>query len=164
MNLKITAYATLALSLFCGCVSFETLNQKRFTVDSSPLDWVQFSRTIHGKGNVAPTTIRLQLDGSGYLEYRSGRSPRVKTDFWQKTDANNWQDIQTDHIVLSREETVKFYQRLVDAGIYDRVKLTKEEKAAASLAILARIGFEKKLTLTNDPVFIKIFDDLLANF
>ncbi len=166
MNLKTTILTTscITLSLLCGCVSFETLNQKRFTVDLSPLDWVQFSRTIHGKENVAPVTIRLQLAGSGHLEYRSGRSTRVKTDFWQKTDSANWQDIQIDYIVLSRQETERIYQRLVDAGVYDKVKLSKEETAAASLAILARIGFEKKLTLTSDPVLIKIFDELLAKF
>ncbi len=166
MNSKTTilTFLCIALTFFCGCASFESLSQKRFTVESSSLDWVQFSRTIQGDDKVEPKTIRLQLDGSGYLEYKSGKSSRVKNDFWQESEADNWQDLQTDHIVLSQEETVKYYQRLVDAGIYDRVKQTKEEKAVASLAILARIDFEKKLTLTSDPVLIKIFDELLAKF
>jgi len=163
MNLKTSLTILTGLTLLCGCATLDKLNQKRFTVESSSLDWVQFSRTVKvKKGN--PVTIRLQLDGSGYLEYREGRSGRVRDDFWQQSDDADWRDIKTDRVVLSRKDTVKIYQRLVDAGIYDRKKQTEEEKAAATLAILARIDFEKKLVLTSDPVFIKIFDDLLANF
>jgi len=166
MNFKTTALTIfcITLTIFCGCASLETLSQKRFTVESSSLDWVQFSRTIQGNDKEVPRTIRLQLDGSGYLEYRSGKSSRVKNDFWQESNSDHWQDMHTDHLVLSKSDTLKYYQRLVDAGIYDRVRLSKEEKAIASLAILARIDFEKKLTLTSDPVLIKIFDDLLAKF
>lgn len=152
------------LSLLSGCASFEAINQKRFTVESSSLDWVLFSRTIKNNDKSTPKIIKLELYGSGYLKYSSGKSSRVKTGFWQNTESENWQDIQTDQIVISRDETLKFYQRLVDAGVFDKVKTSKEEQARASLAILARIGFEKKLVLTNDPVFIKIFDDLLAKF
>jgi len=166
MNSKTTRPIVFSIifTLICGCTSFKTLNQKRFTVDLSSLDWVQFSRTINGKGDVAPVTVRLQLAGSGYLEYKSGRSTKVTTDFWQDTSASNWHDIHTDYIVLSKEETLKYYQRLVDAGVYDRIKQTKNETEGANLAILARIEFEKKLILTGDPVFIKIFDELLAKF
>lgn len=166
MNLKTNTLtiSCITLSLFCGCVSFETLSQKRFTVESSALDYVQFSRTIDNKSKETSRTIWIQLNGSGYLECRIGKSSRVKTDFWQNTESDNWQDLQTDHIVLSREETLKYYQRLVDAGVYDKVKQTKEEKASTSLAIFAKISFEKKLTLTSDPVFIKIFDELLNKF
>jgi hypothetical protein len=165
MNTKIssTILSCLALILMCGCTTLDNMNKKRFTVESSSLDWVQFSRTVKVKDE-DPVTVRLQLDGSGYLEYREGRSGRVKDDFWQQSNDDNWRDIKTDRIVLSRDDTVKIYQRLVDAGIYDRIKQTKEQKAKATLAILARIDFEKKLVLTSDPVFIKIFDELLSNF
>jgi hypothetical protein len=166
MNFKTLLITTscLALTLLCGCATLDKLNQKRFTVEHSSLDWVQFSRTVNGKDDKNPVTVRLQLDGSGYLELRTGRSTRVKDDFWQQSATDNWQDIRTDRVVLSQDETVKIYQRLVDAGVYDRTKQRKEERAKATLAILARIDFEKKLVVTNDPVFIKIFDDLLAKF
>jgi len=166
MKYKTLIFTTLFITLvtLCGCATLDKLSTKRFTVEHSSLDWVQFSRTIKGNDEKNPVTVRLQLDGSGYLEFRSGRSSRVKDDFWQQSPTDNWQDIRTDRVVLSQDETVKIYQRLVDAGVYDRIKQTKEEKAEATLAILARIDFEKKLVVTNDPVFIKIFEDLLAKF
>ena len=165
MNFKtsLAILSFLTLTLMCGCTTFDSMNQKRFTVESSSLDWVQFSRTVKIKGE-DPVTVRMQLDGSGYLEYREGRSVRVKNDFWQQSTDTNLTDIKTDRVVLSQDETVKIYQRLVDAGIYDRIKQTKDQKAEATLAILARIDFEKKLVVTNDPVFIKIFEDLLEKF
>ena len=167
MNLKpkISAFIILGLVFsFCGCATLEKLSRKRFKVESSSLDWVQFSRTLKSEDGKPPVTVHLQLDGSGYLECRIGTSVRVKDDFWQHNGGGNWQDMQTDQVVLSRDETVAFYQRLVDAGIYDYRKKDKEQDAHATLAILARIDFQKKLILTNDPVFLKIFNELLAKF
>jgi hypothetical protein len=163
-KLTLMLTAGLILSGLCGCKTMEKLGRKRFTVESSSLDWVQFSRTLAPNGAEPPVTIHLQLDGSGYLQYRIGKSVRVRDDFWQHNTGGNWQDMQTDQIVLSRDETVAFYQRLVDAGIYDYRKKDKERDKHATLAILARIDFQKKLILTNEPVFLKIFEDLLDKF
>jgi len=151
----------LASALLAGCAS---LTQDRFTVEPSSLDYVQFRSTRPSPGGGAPSVIKLELAGSGYLEYLSGTSERVRDGFWQESGEPNWQDLRKDHLVLTQEETVAIYQRLVDAGVFDNVRKRDADAADARLAILASIRFRKKLVLTDDPVYLAIFDELLSRF
>lgn len=165
MEMKISArirlLCTLAIGLhgLAGCAS---LTQVRFTVDPSALDYVQMRRVLPSKGNEKPIVIRMELAGSGYLDYRSGRSVRVRNNFWQESDAPDWLDLKTDHIVLTHEETRIIYQRLVDAGIFDLKQ--KEKPNGDDLAIMGCIGFEKRILFTKDPIYNALFDELLAKF
>lgn len=150
--------------ILCGCATLDKYNRKRFKVEYSPLDYVQFSRTITDSDG-KPLSVHLQLDGSGYLECRVGRSSRVGNDFWEDPTGKggSWHDMRSDRIVISREEMLSVYQKLVDAGVFDKVKRDKNKKTH-KLAVLAKMGFEKNLLMTDDPVFLRIFDELLARF
>ncbi len=161
MQSILLATVTAALTVTAGCSS---LTQVRFTVQSSSLDYVQFRSTRPSSSGGAPSVVKLELAGSGYLEYISGRSERVRDAFWQESAAPNWQDIRTDHVVLTQDETVVIYQRLVDAGVFDNVRRQQTDAASAHLAVLASIRFRKKLVLTSDPVYLDIFSELLARF
>jgi hypothetical protein len=163
MNVRLmhTAILTAALTTLTGCTS---LTQVRFTVEPSSLDYAQFRASRPSTKGEAPTVIKLELAGSGYLEYRSGRSERVRDGFWQESESPDWQDLRKDHLVLTQDETVAIYQRLVDAGIFDTLKREKPSNSPSALAVLLNIRFRKKVILTNDPVYIQIFEELLARF
>lgn len=159
--IRILLLCTLAMVLhgLAGCAS---LTQVRFTVDPSALDYVQLRRVLRPIGNEKSIVIRLELAGSGYLDYRSGRSVRVRDNFWQESNAPDWQDLQTDHLVLTQEETRIVYQRFVDAGLFDHNQ--KPPPDGYNLAIMGCIGFEKRVLFTNDPVYSALFEELLAKF
>lgn len=150
-----------ALALASGCAS---MSQRRFTVDSSALDYVQFRQAIVTRDSKAPFVKSLELSGSGYLEYSRGRSERVRNDFWQESSSPNLDDLRTDFIVLTQEETVAIYQRLVDAGIFDGYQREKASTNATKLLVLARIHFEKKAISTTKPIYLEIFNELIAKF
>lgn len=158
---KLQFLLPLALIVLAACTS---LTQVRFTVEQSSLDYALF-RTSHPSPNGGPpTVIKLELQGSGYLEYRSGKSERVRDGFWQESESPDWQDLHRDRIVLTQEETVAIYQRLVDAGIFDTTRGDKPTDNPSALAVMASIRFKKKLILTSDPVYVDIFNELLARF
>jgi len=150
-----------ALALVSGCAS---LSQRRFTVDSSALDYVNFRQAIVTSESEAPFVKSLELSGSGYLEYTRGRSERVRDDFWQESASPNVDDLRADFIVLTQEETVAIYQRLVDAGIFDGYKRSKASTNTTKLLISARIHFEKKVISTTKPIYLEIFNELIAKF
>ncbi len=119
--------AALAVTL-AGCAS---LNQVRFDVESSSLDYVQFRTTNPTSGDI----IRVELMGSGYLERRTGKSSRVSDDFWQHSDGSEWQDLKTAYVTLSQDETVSIFQELVDNGFFDRGLPGQSHDGAPPIAI-----------------------------
>ena len=152
------AAAALAVA---GCTA---LNQVRFTVKPSSLDYAQFRRTRVSPVNGHVETLRLDLSGSGFLELTSGRSERVSSGFWRESDSPTWQDLRKDHVMLTETEATAILQRLVDAGMFDRKRDPRKDPPPHDLAILAAIRFEKRLVLTADPAFHRIFDALLERF
>lgn len=162
MSTTKTPAATLAIACaliaLAGCAS---LSQVRFAVKPSALDYVQLRRIQGTNTDTPPRVIRLELTGSGYLDYKSGRSVRVRDNFWQESNSENWRDLKSDHIVLSAEETLAFYQRFVDAGLFDQRTTEQQDSDAAALTIMGCIGFEKKIIFTKAPVYNEIFDELL---
>ncbi len=151
----------LTLLGLTGCAS---LSRVRFTVEPSSLDYVQFRCTRPAANSATPVVVRLELAGSGYLEYRSGRSTRVGDNFWQEPNSPTWEDFRADHIVIPQQEAVAIYQRLVDAGVFDLKQKKDDSPGDVTLAVLASIGFEKRLLLTNYPVYLQIFGELLGHF
>ena len=140
------------------------MTEVRFTVDPSALDYVQLRRILPQEGNARPVVIRLELTGSGYLDYRSGRSVRVRDNFWQEEQSPDWQNLKTDHVVLSTEETQAFYQRFVDAGLFDYRNSKKQVNSARAITVFGCVGFKKKYILTDAPIYTELFDDLLEKF
>jgi hypothetical protein len=156
-NLPALAIA-LAAALATGCAA---LNEVRFPANPSPLDYAQFRIARPSPADGKPETIRLDLSGGGFLEITTGASERVSDGFWKQSDNPDWQDIRRDHAFLSAEETTAVFQRLVDAGLFDRQQDPKKNPPPHELAVLASIGFRKKLVLTSRPEYRQIFDMLL---
>ncbi len=164
---KITTCAPKILLLCCallladGCAYFSRI---RFTVEPSSLDYVQFRQTEIVVGDEPPYVKSLELGGSGYLEYSRGKSERVTNDFWQESSSPHLNDIQTDFRVLTQDETVAIFQRMVDAGVFDGHQRDKARPDATKLLVLARMHFEKKVIVTTNPVYLEIYNELLAKF
>jgi len=161
-------YPTLRLAAAVACTSLlmpgcQTLQQDRFDVQPSSLDYVQLVRTHLPPGDAQPETLRLELSGTGYLQFDAGRSERVRTGFWKDFDSPDWDDWRRDYVVLPSGKTEQYFQAFVDAGAFDQAEqpTTTEEP---ELAILIVVGNRKSLVLTDAPAYRKIFTDLLAEF
>lgn len=147
--------ATLAAA---GCAA---LNEVRFTVNSSSLDYAQFRVSRPSPVDGHAETIRIDLSGSGFLEVTTGRSERVGNSVWQESENPDWQDLHRDHVMLTETETVAVFQRLVNAGIFDYKQPAEKTPPPPDLAVLLAIGFQKRLILTRRPEYRQVFDMLL---
>jgi len=150
---------SLLIVLMAGCAS---LNEVRFTVDPSSLDYVQFRISRPSPVDGRPETIRIDLAGSGFLEMTTGRSERVLDSFWRQSEDPVWQDLHRTHAMLAPSETAAVFQRLVDLGMFDRKQPPETKPPPHDLAVLAAIGFKKRLVLTSRAEYRRLFDDLEA--
>lgn len=151
----------LVVFMAAGCTS---LNQVRFEVAPSSLDYAQFRKTKISATDGKTESVRLDLAGSGYLEMITGRSERVVDDFWRQSEEVSWQDLRKDHVMLSESETTAIFQRLVDLGMFDRNQNPKKNSPPHEIVIVAAIRFEKKIILTSEAEYLKIFKELLEKF
>lgn len=157
-------FLSMLVALAGGC---STLYEVRFPVDPSVTD--QAYLTYHAvtlNGETAPVVTRLDVSGSGHLLLKRGRSERVQNSYWREPYGENWRDIQSDQLVLTRDETTACFQALVDAGFLDRRRGPPPLLQAGSpyLSIVAIIDGRKGYIVTSDPVYLSVFRDLLARF
>lgn len=152
--------------LTAGCSS--TFNPPtRWAVDLSALDYVQFLLTPPPPSpGEKPTVIKLELTGTGYMTGSAGRSDRVASGFWTERNDQSWDHMESDQVVISRERTGAYFQRLVDLGFFDRKfpGLDPDDDASQALAVLGSINKRKQVRLTADPGVRAIFDELLGEF
>jgi len=153
---------TLFLFLLAAVAGCASINEVRFTVDPSSLDYAQFRIVRPSPVDGKSETIRIDLSGSGFLEMTTGRSERVTESFWQQSEDPVWQDLHRTHVMLSAAETAVLYQKLVDLGIFDRKQPKEAKQPPHDLAVLVAIGFRKQLVLTSRPEYRRLFDDLEA--
>jgi len=142
-----------------GCAS---LNEVRFTVDPSALDYAQMRISRPSPVDGKTETIRIDISGSGFLEMTTGRSERVTDSFWRQSQDPVWQDLHRAHAMLSPAETAAIFQRFVDLGIFDRKQPEEATPPPHDLAVLVAIGFRKRLLLTSRADYRRIFDELEA--
>ncbi len=140
-----------------GCAS---LNEVRFTVDPSALDYAQFRIVRPSPVDGKAETIRIDLSGSGFLEMMTGRSERVTDSFWRQSEDPVWQDLHRTHVMLSPAETAIIFQKLVNLGIFDHKQPKEASPPPHDLAVLVAIGFKKRLILTSRTDYRRLFDDL----
>lgn len=159
MIIKSRAPFLLLLAAAAGCAA---LNDVRFTVDPSSLDYAQFRIVRPSPVDGKPETIRIDLAGSGFLEMTTGRSERVTDSFWRQSEDPVWQDLHRAHVMLSADETAAIFQKLVDLGIYDRRQPEEATPPPHDLAVLVTVGFRKKLVLTSRADYRRVFDGLEA--
>ncbi len=158
--MKLAHALLLAILILTGCAS---TRQDRFVVQASALDYLQIVRTVQPAGGGLPVTTRVDLSGSGYLQVMTGRSERIRTGFWQDTNAPAWQDLRRDYIVLPPHETLAFFQAFVNAGVFDRRRESRTDPPP-ELAILISVRGRKTLLLTAEPQFLYLYDALLRRF
>jgi len=138
------------------------MRQDRFVARPSSLDYIQMMRTHLPHGAERPETLRLHLDGSGYLHLTAGRSERVRSRFWQESASPDWQDMRQDHVFLSPARTHAYFQAFVNAGVFDKPPRKQEENA--ELVVLVVLGKRKAARFTAAPVYHLIFEELLSEF
>ncbi len=153
-----TCLAIIIAIAATGCAS---LHEDRFTARPSPLDYVQFRMSRISPVSGIPETIRLDLSGSGFLEITTGASERVRESFWKESDNPAWQDLHRDHTFLHADETAAAFQALVNAGIFDHRHDPRQNPPPHDLAVLAAIGSRKRLVLTGQAAYHRIFEILL---
>ena len=153
------ALLLMVLLAAAGCAS---LNEVRFTVEPSSLDYAQLRISRPSAVDGKPETIRIDISGSGFLEMTTGRSERVTDSFWRQSEDPAWQDLQRAHVMLSPVETAAIFQRFVDLGIFDYKHPDEKTPPPHDLAVLVAIGFKKRLILTSRADYRRIFDDLEA--
>jgi len=151
-------FTLLVATTIAGCAVF---NEVRFSANPSPLDYVQFRISRPSVTDGKQETIRLDLSGSGFLEITTGGSERVLDGFWKESSDPAWQDIRRDHVFLSEQDTIAVFQSLVDLGMFDRRQDPEKNPPPHHLAILASINTNKRLILTGQPEYNRIFDMLL---
>lgn len=140
-----------------GCTA---LNEVRFTVEPSSLDYAQFRISRTSAANGQPETVRIDLSGSGYLEMTTGRSERVTDSFWRQSEDPAWQDLQKTYVMLPAAQTRDIFQRMVDMGIFDRKQPEEITPPPHDLAVLVAVGFKKRLILTRRKDYHQLFDEL----
>ena len=165
------AALTAALFVFgVGCQMFPSdfdEGPAHFPVDVGGLDYFQIvlapGRTPES-AKVVP--VSLDLNGTGHLQYRAGRSPRVINSHWQAPGGKYWDDFRTDQIALTPEDTQQIFQQLVDAGAFESVRKRGEvsDKSPAYLVISIRIGKRSTIISTDRPAFFEIYDRLAKKF
>ena len=160
-NHLISASLAITLSLLAGCQTFDSMNEVRFEVDPSPLDYLQLRRVLPATADRPAQVVRFDLSGLGYLEYQAGRSERTSDPFWQQSDKADWQDLRRDVVTLTPEETQLVFQHVVDTGIFDRFPQKTDPERHYKVAVMARVAFEKSFRFSDDATFIQLFDALL---
>lgn len=159
-TIRAIAWVSLAgLLAGAGCAT-----HVRFAVDPSPLDSIQILYIAKTADGSAAHPIRLDLEGSGYLRLLSGQSSRVMDPYWKNQAAENWSDLQTEQTVMSREETARFLQRLVNAGFFDR-QFSPEDRPPVGLpraTIAARVAKRRNVQVTCDPQLLELVQDLFS--
>lgn len=158
-NTGILIFALIGTNALLGCAS---MREDRFIAQPSPLDSLQIIRTHLPHGTDRPETLRLDLNGSGYLRLTAGRSERVRSGFWQESASPDWLDLRQDHVFLSPARTRAYFQAFVNAGFFDKPPRKQEEHA--ELVVLIALGKRKAARFTAAPVYHHLFEELLSEF
>jgi hypothetical protein len=162
-----TAAGVLLMGLAAGgCSTWRGAMNGHFQVDLSPMDSMQLLYFPGAAATGTAVPVRLGLTGSGHLEMATGRSPRVLDPFWKQSNNPDWSDLRTDQLVLGWQETRVCFQRLVDAGCYEKTMRPTEDKpnTVRHVKIMAFVGGEKAFLITDKPEFLQLAADLMARF
>jgi hypothetical protein len=169
---RVALPAIVCLSLMLtlgGCKSFNSPFDRppRWKVELSSLDSVAFkwtpSKVIHAE---SPRTVIIELMGNGYMTIASGVGGKVNDPFQDAIDGQAPADERRDQMTLSESDTKRFYQRVVDAGFFEKqFDLSKEaQKGGHSLLIFAKINGRTHIQSTDAPEMMALYRILLNAF
>lgn len=148
------AAVAIAALLVAGCVTAP------IKVGESHLNWVIVTyRPVKGD------PCRINLVGTGYIDYIEGASPLVADDF--STDVSNarWQDKYQERLGLQPSEVRTWIQRLVDAGLGQKLgKIPKERQGTTDVVFVrGNIDFKKMACVTDDEKMVAVVRSLIRS-
>jgi hypothetical protein len=159
-------FAVILSVLATGCSSTGGRNAPRFEVDLGFQDYASLTyfELSESASEENPRLRRIELSGSGHLQYAMGRSSRVSEGFWAQSDEKYWRDLYTDQVVIGGGETRAFLQALVNAGVFERKLQGRhvEKPGNDYVFVHARINGRDGVLMSDAPAFLKIYKDLEA--
>ncbi len=159
--------AMLCLALGGGCSSWSGVpDAVQFDVSISNLDWVEIAYLPAPGESLFRQPCRLSLMGSGEIEFRTGRSPRLWDAFSNAVEDPHWNDLYEDRRHIGQERMQALYQQLVDAGLFPRYSrhLMTLDGSGPGIRINAQIGRERTIRLTDDPRIVRVVEQTLRLF
>ncbi|MDD2598010.1 MAG: hypothetical protein PHO37_02125 [Kiritimatiellae bacterium] len=134
-----------ALTFSSGCFD-PFYHNPYFKVDESGLNWLEiYHKQISGK-----KLVRVRIDGNGVIKVKEGTSPLVGDGFAHDNSHENWEDIRDYRLTVSREETNRIFQELVNNGLFLEQK--KSDDSPEGTAIMA-FG-----NIQNHTVYATVYD------
>lgn len=96
------------------------------TVTTSPLNWVEIHYYNANREPIRRETVRV--NGTGFVEVKSGTSRRVSDSFAKTVTDATWNDYNTQNYNVDPEHVREVFQNLVNAGLFDKDKMFKATK------------------------------------
>ena len=169
------AIFALALStalIFSGCASKPPVDgdgriiHKQFEVEVSGLDWIEIVYFPASDDPEIRNICRLSIYGTGEIQFRTGRSPRLADAFSDAVNDPYWNDYYSDRIHLDREGIQQVYQFFVDEGIVpkNQTRVNKQPYTKPYITVAAQIGNEKVRLLTGNKHLVQLTEEAMENF
>ncbi|MCE9615748.1 MAG: hypothetical protein K8T26_15880 [Lentisphaerae bacterium] len=160
---RLALWFVVAAGLGCQSVF---LKPPHWTVTLSPLDYVQFMTGKESRLGRGMILQRVELLGTGYLTFLSGRSPRVANDFWTERQTEQWDEFHQDAVPVSGMYTLGCFQHLVDSGFFEDNRFTLKRDAATTngIFVVASLNGRTKAAMTSDPQIEVILRELMKQF
>ena len=124
MRRIVTGVLLLALTAFTGCGIF--WDDPYVTVTTSPLNWIEIHYYNANREPIRRETVRV--NGTGFVEVKSGTSRRVSDSFAKAMTDATWDDYNTQNYNVDPEHVREVFQDLVNAGLFDKDKMFKSTK------------------------------------
>ena len=96
------------------------------TVTATPLNWIEVHYYNANREPIRRETVRI--NGSGFVETRSGTSRRVSDSFAKNFSDETWNDIVTQQYNVDPDHVREVLQDLVNAGLFDRDKVLRSTR------------------------------------
>ena len=157
-----------------GCVSAMQsdgrLRHKSFDVSISELDWLEIVYTPAENDREILLPCHLSFFGVGYVEFKTGRSPK----FWKETSTDtthpDWSSYYTDRVNIGRTEMERVFQEYVDQGVVPPSYMmlvsrnVRSSEKSAWVSIKGIIGFNEFRLNTDNEYIVELTREALENF
>lgn len=156
-----------------GCISpvqrDGRLRHSSFDVDVSELDWLEILYIPAANDREIILPCKLSVFGVGYIEFKTGKSPK----FWREssTDTSNpeWGSYYADRVTLGPQEVERVFQNYIDEGLVPpKFMITSRNgyssERNARVIIVGTIGFQKFKLHTDNRYLVGITEEILENF
>ena len=130
--------ACLSLAGAAGCGIF--WDDPYVQVTTTPLNWIEIHYYNANREPIRRETVRV--NGSGFVEVKSGTSRRVSDSFAKSVGDATWDDYHTQNYHVDPEHVREVFQDLVNAGLFDREKVlrsTKDPSKGRFIAVRAAV-------------------------